>query len=100
MYWTYTVVAQRPKRRAKHPNLREDNFKIRPVQITQQPPVTGFYFFLCATFIILTRDGLLYKMGVEVAIYNSVPKYFQKSLKKKSTFKTVCLSKGTIWGMF
>ena len=64
--------------------------------------ITGFYFFLWVAFIILTIDGLLYKMGVEVAIYNSVPKYFQKPLKKKKTTisKTICLSKGPIWALF
>lgn len=63
--------------------------------------VTCFYFFLWVTFIILTRDGLLYKMGVEVATYNSVPKYFQKRLKKKHQLsKLSAFPKGQFGALF
>lgn len=62
--------------------------------------VTGFCSFLWVTFIILTRDGLLYKMGVEVAIYNSVPKYFQKHLKKNQLSKPSAFPKGQFGALF
>ena len=88
MYWTYIVVAQRPERKAKHPNLREDSFKIIPVQITQEPPVS----FVCHWFLFLPMGRLYYlnhrwtslQDGGGSTIYNSVPKYFQKRLKKNN----------------
>ena len=98
------MVAQRPERKAKHPNLREDSFKIIPVQITQEPPVS----FVCHWFLFLPMGRLYYlnhrwtslQDGGGSTIYNSVPKYFQKRLKKKQLSKPSAFQKGQFGALF
>lgn len=99
MYWTYIVVAQRPERKAKHPNFRKDSFKIRPVQITQQPPVrfyvAGFYFFLWGRLYFLNHmTSPRWSGSSHLQLCTQIlSKSLKATFKKPSAFQ-----KGPVWG--